>query len=161
MFKRGFTRLGRAIGLDRNPLRRATDRTEAWIRAGLVAVFLIAGPMTALAAGHWAGQARLAAAQLPARPAHLGRAAPARVPTIAADLYGSAQPNQAGAGTRRAAGRPVHGPAVLVEGLTLVVMTLALTGALWLARALLTRRRLAAWEAAWSRIGPQWSRNRP
>jgi hypothetical protein len=110
VFKRGFTRLGRAIGLDRNPLRRATDRTEAWIRAGLVAVF---------------------------------------------------QPDQAGAGARRAAGRPVHGPAVLVEGLTLVVMTLALTGALWLTRALLTRRRLAAWEAAWSRIGPQWSRNRP
>ena len=51
---RGLTRLARALGLDRNPLRRATDRAEAWIRVGLLAVFLIAGPMAALGAGHWA-----------------------------------------------------------------------------------------------------------
>ena len=48
---RGLTRLARALGLDRNPLRRATDRAEAWIRVGLLAVFLIAGPMAALGAG--------------------------------------------------------------------------------------------------------------
>src|SRR5260370_23639139 len=47
---RGLTRLARALGLDRNPLRRATDRAEAWIRVGLLAVFLIAGPMAALVA---------------------------------------------------------------------------------------------------------------
>ena len=51
---RGLTRLARALGLDRNPLRRATDRAEAWIRVGLLAVFLIAGPIAALGAGHWA-----------------------------------------------------------------------------------------------------------
>jgi hypothetical protein len=49
---RGLTRLARALGLNRNPLRRATDRAEAWIRVGLLAVFLIAGPMAALGAGH-------------------------------------------------------------------------------------------------------------
>jgi hypothetical protein len=43
--------LARALGLDSNPLRRASDRVEAWIRAGLLAVFLIAGPMAALAVG--------------------------------------------------------------------------------------------------------------
>jgi hypothetical protein len=41
---RGRKRLARALGLDGNPLRRATDRAEAWIRIGLVAVFLVAGP---------------------------------------------------------------------------------------------------------------------
>jgi len=37
-------RLARALGLDRNPLRRATDRAEVWIRVGLLGIFLIAGP---------------------------------------------------------------------------------------------------------------------
>ena len=51
---RGSTRLARALGLDRNPLRRASDRAEAWIRVGLLGVFLIAGPMAALGVGGWA-----------------------------------------------------------------------------------------------------------
>jgi hypothetical protein len=51
---RGSTRPARALGLDGNPLRRASDRAEAWIRIGLLAVFLIAGPMAALGAGGWA-----------------------------------------------------------------------------------------------------------
>jgi len=50
-------RLARAIGLDRNPLRRASDRAEAWIRAGLLALFLVAAPVAAVAAGHWASHA--------------------------------------------------------------------------------------------------------
>ena len=44
-------RLARALGLDGNPLRRASDRAEAWIRAGLLVILLIAGPMAALTAG--------------------------------------------------------------------------------------------------------------
>ena len=47
-------RLARALALDGNPLRRASDRAEAWIRACLIAVFLIAGPMAAQAAAGWA-----------------------------------------------------------------------------------------------------------
>jgi hypothetical protein len=39
---------------DRNPLRRRYDRAEAAILAGLVAAFLIGGPLAALAAGRWA-----------------------------------------------------------------------------------------------------------
>lgn len=46
-------RLARAFGLDGNPLRRASDRAEAWIQAGLLAIFLIAGPIAAVAAGQW------------------------------------------------------------------------------------------------------------
>ena len=47
------TRLVRTFGMDGNPLHRASDRAEAWIRAGLLVGFLIAGPMAALAAGRW------------------------------------------------------------------------------------------------------------
>ena len=46
-------RLIRALGLDGNPIRRATDRAEAWIRAGLLVVFLIAGPIAAVIVGQW------------------------------------------------------------------------------------------------------------
>ncbi len=67
---RGITRLARALGLDRKPLRRATDQAEAWIRVGLLAVFLIAGPMAALGAGYWAYHAGITAAGVPAGPAH-------------------------------------------------------------------------------------------
>jgi len=66
---RGLTRLARALGLDRNPLRRPTDRAEAWIRVGLLGIFLIAGPMAALGAGHWAYHAGITTETgRPARP---------------------------------------------------------------------------------------------
>jgi osmotically-inducible protein OsmY len=44
-------RLVRALALDGDPLRRASDRAEAWIRAGLLIIFLTAGPIAALAVG--------------------------------------------------------------------------------------------------------------
>ena len=50
---RPTARLTRALGLDSNPLRRTSDRAEAWIRAGLLVVFLIAGPMAAVIVGQW------------------------------------------------------------------------------------------------------------
>jgi hypothetical protein len=50
-------RLASALGLDGNPLRRASDRAEAWIRAGLLVVLLTVGPMAALAAGQWTAHA--------------------------------------------------------------------------------------------------------
>ena len=67
---RGLTRLARALGLDRNPLRRPTDWAEAWIRVGLLGIFLIAGPMAALGAGHWAYHAGITVARAPAAPTH-------------------------------------------------------------------------------------------
>jgi hypothetical protein len=96
---RGRTRLARALGLDGNPLRRASDRAEAWLRIGLLAVFLIAGP-------------------------------------------------------------PARSSQMLAVVMTLALMALALLAALRLTLAFLTRRRLTAWEAAWSRVGPQWSGGR-
>lgn len=52
-------RLTRGLWPDRNPLRRATDRTEAALLAGLLAVFLAGAPVTAVTAWRWAGAAGL------------------------------------------------------------------------------------------------------
>jgi hypothetical protein len=157
---RGLTRLARALGLDRNPLRRASDRAEAWIRVGLLAVFLIAGPMAALGAGHWAYHAGITAARVPAASAHRVKpAALQQAPTIT-DLP------RVGQGVRAWARGEGTGPSartgeVLAAVMTLAAMALALLAALRLTLAFLTRRRLAAWETAWSRVGPQWSKRRP
>lgn len=43
----------RGLRLDRNPLRRGSDRAETVIIAGLVAAFLGLAPFTAVTAGHW------------------------------------------------------------------------------------------------------------
>jgi hypothetical protein len=46
--------LARRLGLDRNPLRRGSDRAEAWIRIALVLAFLICAPLAFWAAESWA-----------------------------------------------------------------------------------------------------------
>jgi hypothetical protein len=60
-----MTRLGRRLGttwlarllrgrrLDRNPLRRGSDRAETVVLGALLAAFLAAAPFTAYAAGSW------------------------------------------------------------------------------------------------------------
>jgi hypothetical protein len=154
---RGLTRLARALGLNRNPLRRATDRAEAWIRVGLLAVFLIAGPMAAFGAGHLAYHAGITAARVPPAPAHRVKpAALQQAPTIT-DLP------RVGQGGRAIGqeGPSARAGEVLAAVMTLAAMALALLAVLRLALALLSRRRLAAWETAWSRVGPQWSKRRP
>ena len=164
---RRLTRLARALGLDRNPLRRATDRAEAWIRAGLLAVFLIAGPMAALSAGHWAYHAGTTAPRVPTVPAHgVKPTALQQAPTFT-DLPRVGQGGRAvGQGGQAGARWEGTGPSartgeVLAAVMTLAAMALALLAVLRLALALLRRRRLAAWETAWSRVGPQWSKRRP
>ena len=158
----GLTRLARALGLDRNPLRRATDRAEAWIRVGLLAVFLIAGPMAALGAGHWAYHTGITAARGPPAPTrHIKPAALQQAPTPA-DLRRVGQGGRAWAGPRGEGTAPsARTGEVLAAVMTLAAMALALLAALRLTLAFLCRRRLAAWETAWSRVGPQWSKRRP
>jgi hypothetical protein len=85
---RGAARLARILGLDRNPLRRTSDRAEAWIRIGVLAAFLVAGPLAAVGAGHWAYHPAITAARAQAGPRHSVRAvlpqsAPPSVPTPA------------------------------------------------------------------------------
>ena len=55
----GCGRRLRGLWPDRNPLRRAVDRVEALIMAGLLASFLIGAPLAALAAGQWSYAAAL------------------------------------------------------------------------------------------------------
>jgi hypothetical protein len=54
-----LARLARHMGLGRNPLRRRTDRIEAWISAGLVAVFLVGAPLSGTSFGRWVHQGGL------------------------------------------------------------------------------------------------------
>ncbi len=159
---RGLTRLARALGLARNPLRRASDRAEAWIRVGLLAVFLIAGPMAALGGGHWAYHAGITAARVPAAPAHRLKSAALQQAPTTTDLPRLGQGGRAWAGARgKGTGPSARTGEVLAAVMTLAAMALALLAALRLTLAFLTRRRLAAWETAWSRVGPQWSKRRP
>ena len=46
-------RRGRRLWLGRSPLRRRTDRIEAWITALLLAIFLVGAPAAWVTAGQW------------------------------------------------------------------------------------------------------------
>jgi hypothetical protein len=153
---RGRTRLARAVGLDGNPLRRASDRAEAWIRIGLIALFLVAGPLAAFGVGGWAYHAGTAVARAQAAPAHHVKAAVPATTVTPADLPKSGEGNWVGARAEGTAASARSGE-VLAEVMTLAFMALASQAALRLTRAFLTRRRLVAWEKAWSRVGPQWT----
>jgi hypothetical protein len=50
---------------------------------------------------------------------------------------------------------------IAVAALVPAVLALSLLTALWLAQRLADRRRLTAWDAVWSTVGPQWTRCRP
>jgi hypothetical protein len=143
-------RLARTLGIDGNPLRRATDRAEAWIRLSLIAVFLVAGPIAAIAAGGWAAHEGTTAAR-PAPIHHVMAVVPRN------DARGPAwtQAQWQGAGTSAGASE------ALAVVITLGFTALALLAVQRLIRAVLIRRRLAAWESAWARVGPRWSRGTP
>jgi hypothetical protein len=185
-------RLKRRLGLNRNPLRRRTDKIAVYLAVVLAAAFLIAAPLLSMTAVSWVGRAATAE-QRAARSWHLvpavaQRAAPAPaasqlnahtwVPARWTAPDGQARAGQipvtlavaAGQTVRlwvNAAGTPTGPPpnrdamvpdeaaaaAVAVVVLASVLLCLARTG-LWV----LYRRRLAAWEAAWATVGPQWTR---
>jgi hypothetical protein len=151
------TRLARAFGLDGNPLRRASDRAETWIRIGLLALFLIVGPLAAVGVGHRAYHAGITEASAPAAQTHLAATQPDRA-------GGGGKPwvwARVDAGTPASAGVSARTNEMLAAVLALAFTALALLAALRLILVFLRRRRLAAWETAWSRVGPQWSRGRP
>jgi hypothetical protein len=83
--------LTRRLGLDRNPLRRPSDKIAACLAALLTAVFLVGAPLVSLVAARWAGPAG-ATGQQAARswrqvPAVLLRATPPL--TVAGAVFGS------------------------------------------------------------------------
>jgi len=47
------------MGMGRNPLRRRTDRIEAWVSTGLLLVFLVGAPLAWTSAGRWIHRAGL------------------------------------------------------------------------------------------------------
>ena len=76
-----LARLLRGRRLDRNPLRRGSDRAETFVIGGLLAAFLAAAPFAAHAAGAWghdvaARQAQAQRASLAQVTATLLRASP-------------------------------------------------------------------------------------
>jgi len=60
---RWLAALARRAGLDANPLRRSSDRAEAWLTLGLVLVFLIASPLAAIGLGKLTSAASASAAR--------------------------------------------------------------------------------------------------
>jgi uncharacterized membrane protein YhaH (DUF805 family) len=58
-----WTRLSRRLALDRNPLRRRSDRVEAWLLPAVIAALLILGPAVGLLASRWASDHNSAAWQ--------------------------------------------------------------------------------------------------
>lgn len=193
-------RLTRTLGLDRNPLRRATDRVVAWIRLGMIAAFLTGGPLAAIGVGTWmyhtaTTEARAQAAQRHSVRAVLLEPTPPPVMTMGVthwgdQAWGLARWKGAGAALRTgevlaAAGLPAGSvvtvwldasgkltapplqPAQITDRTVAAVaavpavLALSLLTALWLAHRIADRRRLAAWDAAWSMVGPQWTRRGP
>ncbi|HUN31835.1 MAG TPA: hypothetical protein VMU95_07425 [Trebonia sp.] len=188
--KSWLARTLRGRRLDRNPLRRRSDRAETLATIVLVAAFAIAAPFTvhATAAGAYslAKQARsaaLAARQevtavtLEAAPAHaLTRTAAARwtAPDGRART-GQVQVNDTAAkGTAERiwvtwSGDVAAPPLSASESAQLADLT-ALGAGLGLAvffllaclamRRAFDRRRLATWEAEWAAVEPWWNRQR-
>ena len=180
----------RRLRPDRNPLRRATDRAEAIVVAGLLAAFLVGSPVAAITAGHWASVAGQRAEQMARYTvrATLLQDAPGPfyspygsvvIPALArwtapngASRVGPVDADSsAAAGTAvtiwtTASGRPIGPPpprsqvtthaalaaigAVIIVGVVLLVSGLVCI-------AVVNKRRLAAWEAAWQQVGPRWT----
>jgi hypothetical protein len=64
-----WTRLGRRLGMDDNPLRRRSDLLAAWQWPAALAFFLILAPL-AMAAGNWWAHSGATSAQAAARSWH-------------------------------------------------------------------------------------------
>jgi hypothetical protein len=64
-----WTRLGRSLGIDHNPLRRRSDLLAAWLWPAAIAMFLALGPLV-MAAGNWWAHTGATPAQAAARSWH-------------------------------------------------------------------------------------------
>ena len=188
--------LARRAGLDANPLRRGSDRAEAWLRIGLVLAFLIASPLAAIGLGKLTSAASYSAARAQAASERYVPAVLVDKVARAADdpLYGASgfvwararwtapdgqrQTGNVPAPVGSKAGRTVsiwvdragqlaYPPIGESQIASRVIAVIALTPAalgilllivLWLAKAVLDRRRLQDWAAEWSAVEPQWTK---
>ncbi|HEX3192196.1 MAG TPA: hypothetical protein VHS30_20690 [Streptosporangiaceae bacterium] len=84
-----LARLLRGLRLDRNPLRRGSDRAETIVLGALLAVFLAAAPVAAHAAGSWAHASAVRDAQAQRASLHQVTATVVRTAPVLSS-YGSA-----------------------------------------------------------------------
>ena len=182
-------RLARGLRLDRNPLRRGSDRAETAMLGVLLAAFLAGAPFAAHAAGSWTyatsiREAQAQQATLRQVPATLLQAAPSNI-SNEANARWKAPDGQVRTG-------PIFAPSGAPAGSTVMVwvnqagqltdsplQTSQVTGRADMARALavaalaavlgivglvgrwaLDRRRLTAWDAEWLATEPRWSSRR-
>jgi hypothetical protein len=157
----------RRLGLDRNPLRRSSDRIEAGLLCGMIVAFGVLAPLTAVKASQWvavAGAQEVRAEQTsnPA-PATTTKPAPYKALGLVAPTEGALA--DASVSARGSEALPLTMTQVRLRAeLTLFIAPVVLAGVMalvfWVIRRVLDRRRLAVWGRAWSLIGPQWSRRR-
>ncbi len=188
--------LARRAGLDANPLRRGSDRAEAWLRIGLVLAFLIASPLAAIGLGKLTSAASYSAARAQAASERYVPAVLVDKVARAADdpLYGASgfvwararwtapdgqrQTGNVPAPVGSKAGRTVYiwvdrvgqlayppigesqiaSRVIAVIALTPAALGIVLLIVLWLAKAVLDRRRLQDWAAEWTAVEPQWTK---
>ncbi|WP_433291752.1 Rv1733c family protein [Actinoplanes sp. CA-030573] len=177
----------RRLGWDRNPLRRRTDRAEAWLNAVLLIVLLVAGGVLAQYTGRstYREQARVSAwerehrfqvwATLLEKPAGQPPTARARWRTPRGGLRTGpvSAPETSAAGAwvpiwvdengAVVAAPPRRRPATQaaeVAVATVAVVTASLGGVWLFCRRLLDRRRMRYWDAEWLDVGPRWSKYR-
>lgn len=175
----------RGIWPDANPLRRSSDRVETWVLLALGAIFMAAAPVVAvLAAGHVYGAGLRAEHSSHLVTVTLighaqrgnGLRAAAPVTWIASDgvshvgRVGIAPGARAGSAARawadgagRLVGEPLHGAglaraAAIAALFAVVVLAALLIGTATIARWVLGRRRMTAWEAEWRLTEPRWVR---
>jgi hypothetical protein len=194
---RWLGRLLRGWRLDRNPLRRRTDRAETVVFGVLLVVFGVAAPFAAHTAGSWTYAVSERQAQTQEATLHRVKAtllekadpwngyanSPGAAPEVSAwwrapdgqlrtgKLF---VPNGGAAGSTvtvwtTQAGQLTDPPLqrIQVVNRTQVTEALAVLGLAvvlfafgWLARRVLNRRRMAAWDADWLATGPRWSPRR-
>ena len=188
----GSTRLGRlarGLRLDRNPLRRGSDRAETAMLGVLLAAFLAGAPFAAHAAGSWTyatsiREAQVQQATLRQVPATLLQAAPSNISNEAnarwkapdgqvrtGQIFApSGAPagstvmvwvNQAGQLTDSPLQRSqVTGRADMARALAVAALAAVLGIVGLVSRWALDRRRLTAWDAEWLATEPRWSSRR-
>jgi len=183
----GIRSLPRRLGWRRNPLRRGSDRAEAWLNAVLLITLVLAGPALATATSRGAYHAEEKAAAwdrthrfevwavlmgTPAVPQGFAQAK-----WKAPDGTQRTGPVAATPDTAPGARVPIwvdergtvspaplrRSPATHAAGVAVVTILLvaAALAAIWqLCRRLLDRRRLRSWQAEWQKVGPRWSNYR-
>jgi hypothetical protein len=167
-----YMRAVRRLGLDRNPLRRPSDRIEAGLLCGIIVAFGVLAPLTAVKAGQWvaAAGAREVRAEQTSHPAAVTtiRTPPHRPALYKATGLVATSEGALAAASVSARGSEAHpltmaqvrSRAEVTVMLAPIVLGLVMCLVFWVLRRALDRRRARAWGLAWSIIGPQWSDRR-